>query len=241
MNYSIPTLCLAGLLSLSSCQPAAEQTTGPAPAQAALAKFEPPAGKCLLFVGQELEAIGGLEAYSDGYYDHFEAPGGFTMYTNFRPGDESFGHIYKGVDGVKTTDDWGDSPSNMSLQIADEDFAHSALAIGLELVNHTDEIAAGVHDSLILELGTFLQSLGRRPVFLRIGYEFDGHAWNHYNREEYLGSFHRIKDMYDSMGIDNIAYVWQCTGWGSDYEALEAWYPGDEYVDWCGYSHFARW
>jgi len=55
------------------------------------AKFEPIDGECLLFAGQELEAIGGLEEWNDGYYDHFDAPAGFTMYTKIRPGDEEFG------------------------------------------------------------------------------------------------------------------------------------------------------
>ena len=38
-----------------------------------LEKFEPIDGKVLLFIGQELAAVGGLDEYSDGYLDHFEA------------------------------------------------------------------------------------------------------------------------------------------------------------------------
>ena len=204
------------------------------------AKFEPEDGKCILFVGQELTAIGGVEGFEDGYFNHFRAPGGFTMYTNFSPGDTMFGHVTKGLDGVFSTDEWGDTPSNMSLQLADEDFENSALAIGLWLVNHEGEVAKGEQDSLINKLGDFLKSLGDRPVFLRIGYEFAG-EWNHYDREEFLTAYKRIKDTYDDMGIDNVAYVWQSHGWEEPMELLEAWYPGDEYVDWCAYSFFARW
>ncbi|MFK7904390.1 MAG: hypothetical protein AB8B69_04655, partial [Chitinophagales bacterium] len=76
-----------------------------------LAKFEPADGKCILFVGQEMESIGGLEKWNDGYLDHFDRPGGFTMYTKIRPGDEEFGFTYSGLAGINTTDDWGDSPS----------------------------------------------------------------------------------------------------------------------------------
>ena len=108
-----------------------------------LAKFEPKGDKCIVFVGQELTAIGGLKEWNDGYFDHFEAPGGFTMYTDFSPGDTMFGNVLRGLDGVFTTDEWGDSPSNMSLQLADEDFKNSALAIGLWLVNHEKEVASG--------------------------------------------------------------------------------------------------
>ena len=78
----------------------------------------------IVFVGQELESIGGLEDYNDGYLDHFTTPGGFTMYTKIRPGDEEFGFTYTGLAGVFTTDDWGDSPSNMSSQVANPNFQH---------------------------------------------------------------------------------------------------------------------
>ena len=204
-----------------------------------LAKFEPVEGKCILFVGQDQAAVGGVEGFEDGYFNHFDAPGGFTMYTNFSPGDTSFGYVLKGLDGVKTLDDWGDGPSNMSAQIADPDFAHSALAIGLWFVNHEKEVASGELDGMMKELGAWIKGLGKRPVFLRIGYEFGG-EWNHYDREDYIASFKRIRDIYEEMGVENVAYVWQSHGWGMDQEELERWYPGDDYVDWCGYSMFSR-
>ena len=162
------------------------------------------------------------------------------MYSCLSPGDNSFGHVMKGLDGIWTTDNWGDGPTNISLLLADQDFKNSALAIGFSMVNHDGEIARGEQDSLLLVFGNWLKSLGRRPVFLRIGYEFSG-AWNHYNREDYIAAFRRIRTMYDSMGVDNVAYVWQSHGWEEPETLLEAWYPGDEYVDWCGYSFFSRW
>ena len=206
-----------------------------------LQKFEPAGEKCIVFVGQSLPAIGGLNAFNDGYMDHFPAPGGFTMYTNIRPGDTSFGHQYRGIDGVTKTDDWGDGPNNMSLQIADPDFKHMALAIGLELVNHEVACANGELDKEIETLGNWIKSLGERPVFLRTGYEFDGHPWNHYDRDGYIGSFKRIRDKFTEMGITNVCYCWQSCGFMSTPEQLEQWYPGDDYVDWCGYSFFNNW
>ena len=193
-----------------------------------LAKFEP-SRRCLVFAGQSLSAIGGLDDFNDGYLDHFPKPAGFTMYTNLRPGDQSFGHEYDGNDGLVKTDDWGDGPNNMSLQIADEDFNNLALAIGLELVNHEVACAKGERDAQIKFLGKWIKSLGDRPVFLRIGYEFDGHPWNHYDREGFIASFKRIRKMFEEMEIDNVAYVWQSCGFMSNMEQLEQWYPGDEF------------
>lgn len=201
--------------------------------QSTLEKFEPQNGKILLFVGQELDAIGGLDEYNDGYFDHFRIPAGFTMYTNIQP-------INGELQGVLKTDNWGDGDSNMSLQIADSDFDNSALAIGLYMVGSETKIANGELDEGVNLLGEFLLSLDRRPVFLRIGYEFAG-PWNGYDREYYKKAFRYIRDYFDRIGVRNVAYVWQSHGTDESFEMLESWYPGDEYVDWCGYSFFGGW
>lgn len=226
---------IIALISLSVFASCTESTP-----QKELAKFEPEDGKVILFAGQDLGAVGGLESYDDGYFDHFETPGGWTMYTNIRPGDTSFGNTYKGLDGMKTTDTWGSGYCNMQLQIDDADFHNSALAIGLELVNHDSLVAVGAHDDMIVELAQWVKSLGERPVFLRIGYEFDGFEWNFYTPEHYIPAYRRVKDIFDEQGVENYVAVWQSKGWGLNEEELMEFYPGDEYVDWCGYSHFSR-
>ena len=206
------------------------------------AKFEPKDGEVILFVGQELDAIGGTERDTNGYWDHFEAPGGVTMYTDIMPGltetflDHSF--TYSGLNGIWETDDWGDGAENMSIPLSDKDFENCALAIGLAIIDNEEKIAAGEHDELIKKMGEFFLSLGDRPVFLRIGFEFAG-PWNRYDKEAYLMAYKRIKDKLDEQGITNVAYVWQSAGFGHSRESLESWYPGDKYVDWCGYSFFA--
>ncbi len=240
---TIPTVLL--LVVASACTDLGERSANSLseanPSERQRAKFEPADGEVILFVGQELEAIGGLDDYNDGYLDHFDVPGGFTMYTNLTPGNEMFGQTNRGLDGVYATDDWGDGESNMSLQLADPDFEHMALAIGLWLVGQEDNVADGSHDELINDLADFMLELGDRPVFLRIGYEFDGHSWNHYDIEDYKTAYRRIKDHLDARGVTNVAYVWQSAGFVSNLDQLEEWYPGDDYVDWCGFSFFARW
>jgi hypothetical protein len=202
------------------------------------AKFEPEDGKCILFIGQDLGAIGGLEDYNDGYADHFDLPGGFTMYTTFMPGVESFGFTYKGLDGVTTTDNWGSGDCNMQMQIDDPNFKDMALAIGLQFVDHDSLTAVGAHDDLIIKLGEWIKTLDNRPVFLRIGYEFDAPDWNHYDSVYFKQVFRRVRSMFDSLEVKNVAYVWQSKGWGTTEDEFNAWYPGDDYVDWCGYTHF---
>lgn len=203
-----------------------------------LQKFEPGDGKVLLFVGQELEAVGGLKEFNDGYLDHFQRPAGWTTYTSINPGDTSFGFINKGLDGIWTTADWGDNDYNASLQIASTNFSNMALAIGLSFVNHEEKIADGTHDSYINKLADFLLSLGKRPVFLRIAYEYDGEPWNHYDQKSTIAAYKRIVDILRKRGVTNTAYVWQDTGFMFSEKQLEEWYPGDDYVDWLGVSFF---
>ena len=232
-------LQLIALLLFFGCQ--TEQKKAETSPDKPRALFEPADGEVILFAGQELEAVGGLDEYNDGYMDHFDAPAGWTTYTNINPGEDSFGRIQDGLDGLYETADWGDSDYNASLQIADPDFKHMALAIGLQYVNHEERIAKGEHDKYIDQLGEFLLSLEERPVFLRLAYEFDGYAWNQYDLDSTKIAYRRIIDRLREMGVKNTAYVWQSTGWVSTPEHLEAWYPGDDYVDWLGVSFFSRW
>jgi Glycosyl hydrolase family 26 len=204
------------------------------------AKFEPEDGKILIFAGQELDAIGGTDDHKDGYFDHFPAPAGFTCYTDLLKSSNSFGFAHKGLDGLTTTDDWGDGPENMSIPLADVDFKNSCLAIGLDMSHGNDSITAiGGHDNLILRLGEWLKTLKNRPVFLRVGYEFDGFDWNHYKKEHYVLAFRRIKNKLDSIGVKNVAYVWQSKGAGANRKSFDEFYPGDDYVDWVAYSYFS--
>lgn len=73
----------------------------------------------------------------------------------------------------------------MQMQLNDLDFKYCCLAIGLELVNHEKAVARGEYDNMIDSLTIWVKSLGERPVFLRSGYEFDGHQW-WFNHERLL-------------------------------------------------------
>ena len=109
-----------------------------------------------------------------------------SVYTNFSPGQESFGYYNSGNDGIKGIANWGSGDCCAQCYVDDEDYKYSAISIGLSMVNHEKKVANGTHDQLIKELANWIKGLGERPVFLRIGYEFDGWDWNHYNRKQYF-------------------------------------------------------
>lgn len=202
-------------------------------------KFEPEDGNCLVFIGQDLEAVGGLKNYKNGYSDYFEIPAGITLYTNLSPNNVSYGYYNKGLDGLKNKANWGAGDSFANLYLKDSTYQNSAITIGLSFVNHEKNVAKGDLDYLIEELAEWIKSTNR-PIFLRIGYEFDGWDWNNYKKRHYLNSWKRIHTIFKTKLVKNVDFVWQSKGTGSGQKILKKWYPGDDLVDWCAYSYFGQ-
>lgn len=193
---------------------------------AQVAKFQPPVEKCLLILGQDLSAIGGFSApNNDGYTDHFnDIPAGFTTYTSL-----------KYLEGLSTLTNYGAGDVCASCILDRADLQNTVLSIGLYLVGELNNINQGNHDSKITQLADWIKATNR-PVFLRIGYEFNN-GGNNYNASQYICAYQRIVDKFKARGVSNVAYVWQSDGTMTASQ-LRAWWPGDEYVDWLGYSHF---
>lgn len=196
-------------------------------------KFLPPEGKQLLIIGQDNASVGGFQApNNNGYYENVQSKiGGVTTYTNL-----------PGLDGLYSFANWGAGPLNAQAIVDNPNYKNSVVSIGLYLVDQLELINKGRQDDQIARLGRWIQD-AQRPVFLRIGYEFDG-VWNHYDPEEYKMAFRRFCHIFDSLGVENCATVWQ-SGTSPVDDALEGkheniadWYPGDEYVDYMAYSWF---
>ena len=197
-----------------------------------LAKFEPQDGKCYIFIGQDMGAIGGLEDYNQGYCDTFETPAGITVYLGLEPDSQNKGLFSKA--------NWGSGDCYADYQANASRFEKCMIAVGLSMVKQEENILSGQCDSTLDTYADWFKSLAPRPIFLRVGYEFDGYDWNFYQKDSYKACFRYVKDYLDAKGVDNVAYVWQSVGTDASLEELAEWYPGEKYVDWCGYSHFGR-
>lgn len=113
----------------------------------------------------------------------------------------------------------------------------------------TDTIIAtsDVYDAVIDSIITLSMQYGK-PMFLRIGGEFNGQGpnWNGggYTPHHYVAMFRKITDMYSARGFrDSIATIWcYYPAADNDFDSVDArgalWYPGDEYVDWFGLDLF---
>ena len=200
----------------------------------------------LLIIGQDLEAIRGYMRSGC-----CPRPDGVTAYVDFydilKEGD--FGGLGIDANGEDAgfEFEWGAGP--VSAYRTATEFGVDSLAIGLSITENEhpgglQQLIDGKYDDQIRQLAHFL-SLVKGPVYLRIGYEFDG-AWNegYENPEKYKAAFIRIVDVLREEQADNFVTVWQAGAAVVDevidgrHEDITLWYPGDDYVDWIGFSWF---
>ena len=119
-------------------------------------------------------------------------------------------------------------------------YPNSAFQLGLNFSAgdaDLDKVATGGYDAQIDLLAAQLRTTDR-PVFLRIGYEFDG-IHNHYTPEKYIAAYRHVVSRLRWDGVTNVAFVWHSYA-NQTYggHPISAWYPGDRYVDWMAVSIF---
>ena len=184
--------------------------------------FTPPEGQALLIVGQDLGAVAGYVG------SVHPAPGGVTTYTSLWS-----------LGGLEESANWGSG--DVDGRALSRAYPESALVIGLQMVetagDEMERLVEGEYDEQVDRLGGFIRR-AERPVFLRIGYEFDG-PWNHYAPVEYIAAWRYLVDRLRASGVANLATVWQSAANVTlGNRPFSAWWPGNDYVDWVGTSLF---
>jgi hypothetical protein len=215
----------------------------PTPRPPELTKFEPPDGQVLVFIGQDNASVGGNSSYSDGYVEHIGIPAGVTTYAYMiEGGTNKFGYEFDAghIDGLLTEVNWGAGPVCAECYLDSRQFSNSIIHISISMENDGEYLVAnGTFDYLIDELADFLQTHGDHPFFVRIGYEFDT-STSDYDPENYKQSFRRIVDRLRARGINNFATVYAASSVSLGEYFWNAYYPGDDYVDWIGYSYWGE-
>lgn len=107
------------------------------------------------------------------------------------------------------------------------------------------DIADGKYDKYIISFLKQGESFGK-PFFVRFGHEMEGahYPWSErYNKEQskenYIKAFRKVAALAREVAPDSIV-VWSPGGGAHN---ADAYYPGDEYVDWIGASlyNFPKW
>jgi len=201
-------------------------------------KFAPPAGKVLVFAGQDNASVGGNGAYRDGYVDNVGVPAGITHYVYFSEGwTNKFGRAFNSghVAGLNTETEWAAGPMCLKAYVESPILDRCVFHVAISMEgNCEDKVADGSFDPLIREFVMFIKSHPEHPFLIRIGYEFDG-SWNDYDPENFKKAFRRIVDALRAEKLDNFATVLASSSIvkASQFEEYD---PGADYYDWVGYS-----
>jgi hypothetical protein len=229
------------------------------PASAAVSGRNLPAnGKVRFFMGQDSSTLSDYKRDVLDTDPSAPRPGGVTLYTNIFLGG-IYGPVDYGsgsVDFPTTLGQYPDVALAVGLYLSDS-YAGCGNQPLRALIGRNDPDVTSGDPSLTTryrqrldELITWLKNTGRE-VFLRIGYEYDG-PWNCYNAGFYKEAFRYVKGRIDALGATKVATVWQSASWPVDEQTgspqnhyivtatdhFDAWYPGDQYVDWVAMSAF---
>lgn len=189
-------------------------------------KFVPPAGKTLLIMGQTVERI---TEYMDRFPNQ-SIPGGWSAYWGI-PEFKGITEAHKNQTG-----------NTQNHQMLVDDFPNTVVQSAMWMVGKWDvakKTKKGDYDKVIKQYAAWAKTTNR-PIYLRIGYEFDG-PHNELEPKQYVKAYKRIVDIIRAEGVDNIAFVWHSYA-SAPYNnyPVSQWYPGDDYVDWVGISVFSH-
>jgi len=111
-----------------------------------------------------------------------------------------------------------------------------------------DRILSGRYDERIADNARRLASYGH-PMFLRFMWEMNGNWYLHSGPRngnspaKFIKTWRYVYDIFQKHGADNVGWVWSPYTRSdpvAKWNTLEAYYPGDDYVDWVGVSGYFK-
>ena len=203
-------------------------------------RYAPLDGKILVLGGQSLRDT--LDYYA---LPNTPRPAGYSDYISYdvggsflEPGSDT-PRLREGNDGLLEAVNWGGGDQCVACPLERPEFEQAVINIGMyiggpqaesgEICSDRPDCAAarlarGEFDAQLQVFAEWLKSLGDRPVFLRIGYEFDG-PWNGYTPEQFKAAWKHIHRFFTEAGVDNVVYVLHSYGYAS-METLQDFFPG---------------
>jgi len=105
-----------------------------------------------------------------------------------------------------------------------------------------EQTLTGARDELIRTNARLVASY-KKPMFLRWAWEMNGDWFDHSGPKngrkpaDYIRAWRRVYDIFTSEGATNAVWVWcpfERSVPDEKWNAVDAYYPGDDYVDWVG-------
>jgi hypothetical protein len=97
----------------------------------------------------------------------------------------------------------------------------------------TRAIIAGRDDAMIAARAEAVKRL-RRPILLEFRHEMDrpNLQWTIHGPADYIAAWDHIRAIFSAVGATNASWVWCPTGYGFQVGRAQAFYPGNNEVDW---------
>lgn len=129
---------------------------------------------------------------------------------------------------------WGRAFGELSSHVEEAKEHGTALQIALQPMGGLAEVTDGPY---LREYARAAAASGV-PIFLRFANEMNGNwvPW-HGDPALYIEKFRLVTNVFRAEGADNVAMVWAPNDIPVDN--IEAYYPGDAYVDWVGVSLYS--
>ena len=109
------------------------------------------------------------------------------------------------------------------------------------------DVARGLYDPYITEWAIAAREV-KSPLFLRVGHEMNDpyrYPWGPQNNtaREFVAAWRHIHNLFKAVGAGNVIWIWSPH---PAYGFFDAYYPGNDYVDWVGvgvlnYGTVASW
>ena len=223
-----------------------------------LNKYEPQGAKVIMFIGQDNEGVGGNFNIEDpqeiwsGYVDAgLPVPAGVTTYIGLRDDsetpDERDNLPPEGftVQGLHNVADYGAGPICLKCYLENSSFDPTDMIVHLSIfyaddVGHSRRVADGETDVQIREVANFIKAYPDVAFMIRPGYEFNAQYQNvGVTALDYQNAFRRVVDIFREEGVTNFASIYSSSSRSVPISSWEDYFPGNDYVDWIGYSMFS--
>lgn len=105
----------------------------------------------------------------------------------------------------------------------------------------TDDIVAGVHDTMIRERARAVRDLGV-PILLRWRWEMNRPNLREQmgSPEAYVAAWRHLRRLFEQEGADQVSWVWCPIAHDFDATRGPEYYPGDDEVDWICADAYSR-